>query len=191
MRDEPYDPGSRLIHLLLALLGIAAVVSGQFAGDYFKRPHFGFDIHQWIGLATACALLLRLAWGLAGPAAMCFSRWLPVTRARLELAWRDLAGLARLRLPEHDEGHAGLAGVVQAVGLAAFLWMAVTGALLFAFLDPGVRSAGWLRAVKELHEGGEPVVLGYLALHVGAVIAHSLTGRPLWRRMFSLRRPSP
>ena len=187
MRDEPYDPGSRLIHLLLALLGIAAVLSGQFAGDYFKRPHLGFDIHQWIGLAAGGALVLRLAWGCAGPAAMRFSRWLPVTRARLALAWRDIAGLARLRLPEHAERHAGLAGLVQAVGLVAFLWMAVTGTVLFIYLDPTVRAAGWLRAVKELHEGGEAVVLGYLALHVGAVVAHSIAGRPVWRRMFSLR----
>jgi len=165
MRDEPYDPASRLIHLLLALLGIAAVVSGQFAGDYFKRPHLGFDLHRWIGLAAGAALLLRAGWGLAGPAPMRFSRWF--------------------------ESHERLPGVVQAIGLAAFTWMGVTGALLFAFLDPGVRSAGWLRAVKELHEGAEPVVLGYLGLHVGAVIAHSLTGRPVWRRMFSLGRSGP
>jgi len=165
MRDEPYDPGSRLIHLLLALLGIAAVVSGQFAGDYFKRPHLGFDLHRWIGLAAGGALLLRLAWGVAGPVAMRFSRWF--------------------------ETHERLAGAVQAIGLAAFAWMAATGALLFAFLDPGVRSAGWLRAVKELHEGGQAVVLAYLALHVGAVLAHAVTGRPVWRRMFSLRRPAP
>jgi cytochrome b561 len=191
MRDEPYDFGSRLIHLSLALLGIAAVVSGQFAGDYFKRPHLGFDIHRWVGLAAGGALLARVLWGLAGPVVMRFSSWLPLTRARLEPAWRDLAGLARLRLPEHEEGHAGLAGLVQAIGLGAFLWMSVTGALLFAFLDPGVRSAGWLRAVKELHEGGQVVVLTYLALHIGAVLAHAITGRPLWRRMFSLRRPSP
>jgi cytochrome b561 len=190
MRDQPYDAGSRLIHLLLALLGIAAVASGQFADDYFKRPHLGFDLHRWIGLAAGGALLLRVAWGFAGPAVMRFSHWLPLTRARLGLVWRDLAALARLRLPEHDEGHAGLAGLVQAIGLGAFLWMAATGALLFAFLDPGVRSAGWLHAVKELHEGGQVVVLAYLALHVGAVLAHAIAGRPLWRRMFSLRRRS-
>src|SRR5580765_2553967 len=191
MGDEPYDAASRIVHLLLALLGVAAVISGQFAGDYFKRPHPGFDLHRWIGLAAAGAVLARLAWGIAGPAAMRFVRWLPVTRARLELAWRDVLELARLRLPEHDERHAGLPGLVQMIGLAAFAWMALTGALLFAYLDPGTRAPGWLRAVKELHEGGQVVVLAYLALHVGAVLAHALAGRPVWRRMFSLRRPAP
>ena len=161
MRDQPYDAGSRLIHLSLALLGIAAVTSGQFAGDYFNRPHLGFDLHRWLGLAAGCALLVRLVWGIAGPAAIRFSRWF--------------------------ETHERLAGAIQAIGLAAFAWMGVTGALLFAFLDPAVRSPDWLRAVKELHEGGEAVVLAYLALHIGATIAHAIAGRPVWRRMFSLR----
>jgi cytochrome b len=187
MTDEPYDGASRLLHLLLAVLGIAAVISGQFAGDYRYSSHSGFDVHQWIGLAMAGALLARVAWGLAGPVAMRFSRWLPVTRERLALAWGDLRELARLRLPEHDAGHAGLAGLVQAIGLLAFLWMAVTGAALFAYLEPGARAAGRVRVLKELHEGGQVVVLGYLALHIGAVLAHALAGRPLWRRMFALR----
>lgn len=191
MSQEPYDPATRLIHFLLATLGVAAVVSGQFAGDYRHAAHAGYDIHKWIGLAMAAALLARLAWGLAGPAAIRFSRWLPVSAGRLALAWQDLAGLARLRLPVHEEGHGGLAGVAQAIGLVAFAWMAVSGALLFAYLEPGARASGWLRAVKELHEGGQAVVLGYLALHVGAVLANALAGRPLWRRMFVFRDRRP
>ena len=187
MSDEPYDPATRLIHFLLAALGVAAVVSGQFADDYRRSAHAGYDVHKWIGLAMAAALLARFAWGFAGPAAIRFSRWLPVTAGRLDVAWRDLAGLARLRIPVHEEGHGGLAGVVQAIGLLAFAWMAASGALLFAYLEPGARVTGWLRAVKELHEGGQVVVLGYLALHVGAVLANALAGRPLWRRMFTLR----
>lgn len=187
MSDEPYDPATRLIHFLLAALGVAAVVSGQFADDYRRSTHSGYDLHKWIGLAMTAALLARFAWGFAGPAAIRFSRWLPVTAARLALAWQDLAGLARLRIPVHEEGHGGLAGVVQAIGLLAFAWMAASGALLFAYLEPGARVTGWLRAVKELHEGGQVVVLGYLALHVGAVLANALAGRPLWRRMFALK----
>ena len=186
MTQAPYDPASRLIHLLLAVLGVAAVISGQFAGDYRRASHPGLDLHQWIGLAMAGALLARLAWGLAGPAAMRFSRWLPLTRERLAFVRRDLHALARLRLPEHDEGHAGLAGLVQAVGLLAFAWMAASGVVLLAYLEPGARASGWIRAVKELHEGGQAVVLAYLALHVGAVLVHGLAGQPVWRRMFSL-----
>ena len=91
-----YDAATRLIHLLLALLGIAALVSGQFAGDYRRPVHTGFDIHRWIGIAMALVVAVRLV---------------------------------RLRLPMR-EGHEGLAGLIQAIGLGAFAWMACTGAVL-------------------------------------------------------------
>jgi cytochrome b len=187
MNPQPYDAATRLIHLLLAALGVAAVVSGQFADDYRRLSHPGFDVHKWIGAGMGAAVLARLAWGFAGPAAVRFSSWLPVTAGRLARAGRDLRELLRLKLPVHEEGHEGLAGVVQAIGLLAFAWMAASGALLFAFLEPGARATGWLRLVKELHEGGQVVVLAYLALHVGAVLANALAGRPLWRRMFSVQ----
>ena len=152
-----YDAGTRFIHLALLVLGIAALVSGQFAGDYRRAMHTGYDIHRWIGLGMALAVGARLLWGFVGPREARFS------------AWR--------------ERHPGLAGVVQAIGLAAFGWMAVSGAILFALLEPGARAAGWLRAVKELHEGGQVVAIGYLTLHAAAVLMHSLLGDPIWRRM--------
>jgi len=183
MVDRPgYDAPTRLIHLLLAVLGVAALISGQFAGDYRRAAHLGFDVHRWIGLAVAAALGVRIVWGLVGPGAMRFARWLPVTRARLALVGEDLAALARLRVPVREE-HAGLSALVQAVGLAAFLWMAATGSVLFFVLQPGQRAAGWIGVVKELHEGGEGVVIAYVLVHVGAVLVHSLAGHPVWRRM--------
>ena len=183
MVDRPgYDAPTRLIHLLLAVFGVAALVSGQFAGDYRRPAHPGFDIHRWIGLAMAGALALRVAWGLAGPGAMRFARWVPVTRARIALVAEDLAALARLRIPVR-EGHQGLSALVQALGLVAFLWMATTGSLLFFSLVPGQRAAGWIGVVKELHEGGEAVAIAYVLLHVGAVLVHSWAGHPVWRRM--------
>jgi len=184
MSAQRYGAATRLIHFLLAALGIAAVVSGQFAGDYRRLSHLGFDLHKWIGAGMGLALLARLAWGLVGPPEARFSSWLPSTAGRLARAGQDLRELLRLKLPVHEEGHEGLAGVVQAIGLLAFAWMAASGALLFAYLEPGARVTGWLRLVKELHEGGQVVVLTYLALHVGAVLANGLAGRPLWRRMF-------
>jgi len=183
MVDRPgYDAPTRLIHLLLAVFGVAALVSGQFAGDYRRAAHPGFDIHRWIGLVMAAALTLRVVWGLVGPSAMRFGRWLPVTRARIALVGEDLAALARLRVPVREEHH-GLSALVQALGLAAFLWMAATGSLLFFFLQPAQRAAGWIGIVKELHEGGEAVVIAYVLVHVGAVLVHSLAGHPIWRRM--------
>jgi cytochrome b len=177
-----YDAGTRLIHLLLAIFVIAALASGEFAGDYRRAVHTGFDIHRWTGIAAALALALRLVWGIAGPAAVRFVRWLPVTLSRLRVCAQDLAGLARLRLPVH-EGHAGLSALVQALGLAVFAWMAVTGSILWFNLTPGARAVGWLHTVKELHEGGEPLAIAYLVAHVGAVLVHSAAGHPVWRRI--------
>ncbi len=183
MTEGPgYDAPTRAIHLLLATFGVAALVSGQFAGDYRRVAHPGFDVHRWIGLALALALGLRLLWGFLGPRTVRFATWLPVTRARLSLVREDLESLLRLRLPLREE-HQGLSALVQMLGLAAFLWMAVSGALLFAFLVPGTRAGGWIGAVKELHEAGQPVVIGYLIVHVGAVLAHGLAGDAVWRRI--------
>jgi cytochrome b len=183
-----YDAGTRLIHLALVLFGIAALVSGQFAGDYRRELHTGFDIHRWLGLGMALAVAARFAWGFAGPKEVRFASWLPVTRARLAVVGQDIADLARLRLPVHA-GHEGLSGLVQAIGLAAFAWMAVTGAILFGYLEPGARAVGWLRATKELHESGQAVALAYIAVHIGAVLVHSIAGDPIWRRMLPWPRP--
>jgi cytochrome b len=177
-----YDAATRLIHLLLALLGIAALVSGQFADDYRRALHTGFDIHRWIGIAMASALAVRIVWGFVGPSTVRFAQWLPVTPARLRSCAADVADLLRLRLPMR-EGHDGLAGLIQAIGLAAFAWMAATGTLMWIYLEPGTRATGWLHTVKELHEGGQVVAIAYVTLHAGAVLAHSLAGHPLWRRM--------
>jgi cytochrome b len=186
MRDPEklphYDLASRLIHLALALLGVAAIISGQFAGDYKRSLHTGFTVHEWIGLGMAGAIGVRLLWGIAGPRDMRFSQWFPVTRARMRLVGEDLAALARLQLPERER-HLGLSGLVQAFGLLAFTWTAVTGVLLYAYLEPGARAAGAVRLIKELHEGAQAVLLGYLALHVGAVLLHAVVGHPVWRRM--------
>jgi cytochrome b len=186
--EAAFDAPTRTIHLALAILGIAAVLSGQFADDYRNATHIGFTVHRWIGIGMGAALLARVLWGIAGPRVSRFSKWLPVTRARLSLALQDIVLLGRLQLPER-KGHEGLAGLVQAIGLLAFLWMAATGAILFAYLEPGARARGWLHALKDLHEGGQAVVLAYLGLHLGAVVLHSLAGKPIWRRMaFGARR---
>ena len=179
---SPYDAGTRHLHLLLALFGVAALVSGQFADDYRRAVHTGFDIHRWIGLGMAVALGPRIVWGFVGPAAVRFASWMPFTRHRLALVFQDLKSLLALRLPVREE-HEGLAGLIQAIGLAAFAWMAASGAVMFAYLEPGTRATGWLHTVKELHEGGQPVAIAYVAIHVGAVLLHSAAGHPVWHRM--------
>lgn len=176
------DAGSRLIHLMLALSGVAAVATGDFADDGV----LGFSVHAWLGNAFALGIALRVLWGFAGPRAMRFATWVPRNRAQLQPVLEDVLGLLRLRLPQRPL-HGGLAGLIQALGLVVFAWMAVTGLPLFFYAEPGVRAAGWLKILEELHEGGEGLVYAYLALHVGAVVLHAVMGDGSWRDMFFLR----
>jgi cytochrome b561 len=41
--------------------------------------------------------------------------------------------------------------------------------------------------VKEIHEMGEPLIRLFLALHVGAVLLHTLCGKAIWKRMFNFK----
>jgi len=175
------DAGSRLIHLVMAVSGVAAVATGDFADDGV----LGFRVHSWLGIVFAVAIVLRILWGVVGPRKMRFATWVPRNRAQLQPAVEDVLGLFRLRLPQRPL-HGGIAGVIQALGLAVFAWMAATGVPLFLLVEPGVRPAGWVKILEELHEGGEGLVYAYLVLHVGAVILHAMMGDASWREMFFL-----
>jgi len=74
---------------------------------------------------------------------------------------------------------------VQAFGLLVFGWMAITGSGLFIF--GGEPETDLIELVEELHEIGESIIPLYLALHVGAVFAHSVVGKPVWQRMWFLK----
>lgn len=183
LAQDEIDPSIRLIHLALVVGGGAALISGQFAGDYRSAEHIGFDIHRWCGIDMAGAVALRWLWGFAGPPAQRFAAWFPLTPLRLRSAWQDIVALAGCRLPVRPL-HQGVAGLVQALGLCAFAWMAVTGAILFVWLEPWARAAGIVRVIKQMHEAGQIVLWSYLLLHVGAVVLHARRGHDIWRRMF-------
>jgi hypothetical protein len=81
--------------------------------------------------------------------------------------------------------HEGLAGLTQAFGLLVFGWMGLTGSGLF--LLAGGSESAFFEVVEEVHEIGEALIPLYLTLHVGSVIAHSMAGNPIWRRMWNFR----
>ncbi len=182
---QPLDTVTRLLHLGLAAFGIAAWLTGDWAGGYQQAEHLGFDMHRWLGLVFSVVIALRLVHGVLGPRRIRFSQWLPYTPDRLRLAWQDILDLLHGRLPQRPS-HEGLSGLVQAFGLAVFGWMAITGSLLFVLLEPG-READTLEWLLELHEVGEGLIPIYLAIHVAAVVVHALLGHDVWRRMFFLK----
>jgi cytochrome b len=174
-----------LVHLGLAVCGIAALLTGLLADDYKRAEHLGFTVHSWIGLAGAFFVLLRAALGIVGPAELRFGNWVPCTRERLSRVKEDIIGLASFRLP-HRPPHVGVAGLVETFGLLSFLLTALSGIFLFFALEPGQKSHGLVHAVKECHEAGLSLILIFLSMHAGAVVLHALTGRHLWRRMLFL-----
>jgi cytochrome b len=183
----PLDTVTRLLHLGLAVFGIAAWLTGDWADSYQQAEHLGFDVHRWTGIGLSVCLALRLVYGVIGPREIRFSRWLPYTSERLRLAWADILDLLHGQLPQRPR-HQGLSGLVQAYGLAVFAWMAISGSLLFFLLEPGREAGASLEWLMELHEVGETLIPIYLAIHVAAVMIHALLGHDVWRRMFFLKK---
>lgn len=173
-----YTGWEKLIHGGLGVFGIVAYLTAEGAeGD---RASFGYLLHAYLGFTVAAFVLARLLSGTVGRKEMRFAYWWPFRAAALQLVVQDLRSLVRLRLPERNM-HQGIAGLVQLFGLALFLWMSATGVVLYFFAGTVGETA------EEAHEIGETLIPAFLAAHVGAVIAHSLFGAPVWRRMLALR----
>jgi len=182
---EELDRLTRALHVGLAVLGLLAWLTGQFAGDYKKMSHPGFTIHSWIGISLSLLVLLRLLYGVWGPDQARFTSWVPYTWDRLRLVGEDLLTLAKLKLPERP-AHQGLKSVAQSFGLLVFSWMALTGSLMFFYLPPGQKARGLMHAIKEGHEWGETLIPIFIAVHLTGVLLDALFGQQKWRRTFFL-----
>lgn len=181
--EQSLDLTTRILHLGMLIFGISAWIVGGYAGDYKHAVHTGFSIHRWLGIGTVVFVTLRILYGIVGPRSMRFVNWVPYTPERLRYVREDIVGLLRLRIPDRPT-HVGLAGFVQAYGLLVFTWMAISGTFMFVEVVPGSRATGFVHAVMEAHQFGDSLIWIYLVLHVGAVLAHSALGQPVWRRMF-------
>ena len=170
----------RLLHLGLILFGIGSYLTGEMADIEDSGSRSGYLLHAYLGLSLLVFLLGRLGYGFAGPAEASFRQWNPFTRAQLRAVREDFLTLLRFRLPQR-ELHVGLAGLVQGFGFAIFLWMAQTGTLIFAL--GGTDASGFARELGELHEEGDILILVFLAMHVGAVVLHELSGHRIWKRI--------
>lgn len=185
-QDVKLDVPTRVLHLGLAVFGTWAWWIGEDAGDYHKPSHDGYILHMYVGLAFTVFLTLRLVWGFFGPRELRFNAWVPYTRERFTLVKEDVRTLMRFKLPE-PHTHRGLNAAVQSLGLLLFTWQAACGTIMSMTIVPGERAVGWLHAIKEIHQWGGVWIPTYLALHVGAVLLHALTGRQIWRKMIFLK----
>jgi len=180
MHTYTYPAYAKLIHLGIAVFGITAFLTGEFAED--GNESLGYLFHAYLGLSLAGFMAVRIIGGLTSSEALSFKSWSPFTKENLSLALEDLRSLLTLNVPDRGR-HQGIAGLTQAFGLLIFGWMAITGTGLFLLASETESSV--FEIVEETHEVGESLIPVYLALHVGAVILHSLSGNPVWKKMFS------
>lgn len=174
-----YSSYAKAIHMGLAIFGIAAYLTAE--GAEHSEAGFGYLLHAYLGFSLMAFIFLRAIRGFTGPVEMRFSSWSPFSKLQWLLAVDDVKSLLKLRVPERGM-HEGIAGLTQAFGLMLFAWMGATGIALF-FINENL-SETLFELFEEAHEVGEDLIPLYLFLHVGAVIAHSLVGKPNWKRMW-------
>jgi len=175
-----YPLYAKAIHLGIAVFGVMAYLTGDWAeGD---GSSLGYLMHAYLGLSLAAFMLVRVAAGLTGQQSLSFKDWSPFSAEQWRLALVGVKTLMTLTVPERAP-HQGLAGITQAFGLIIFAWMGVTGTEIF-LLGAGAES-NVFNFIEEAHELGEALIPLYLVLHVGAVVLHTLSGNPIWKKMFT------
>jgi cytochrome b561 len=170
---------ARLLHAGMAIFGIAAYLTAELAEDTASTST-GYLLHAYLGLSLLAVILIRTLTGMTAGGVMNFKGWFPFSREQFWLAVEDIRNLVQMRIPERSV-HQGLAALVQSAGLIIFLWMGVTGAGLFVLNGSESELA---EALEELHEVGEDLIPIYLFLHIGAVVLHTLAGKPVWQKMW-------
>ena len=180
-----YDPLLRALHWVIALSVVALVISSQLAEAFEHGPRETeiWNLHILAGYGLTVALLTRLLWGLVGPASARWQDlWHPAT-------WKD--SLKRLRLPSaHRVGHDPIASLAYLFAYGVMALMIVSGLGLAASefqtgpLAALLGNAGWLEdAMEDPHEVGFVLMLGFVGLHMAALVFHQLRGERVAQSM--------
>jgi len=179
-----YDPLLRVVHATLALSIIALIITSQLA-DWFEHGPYEdtlWNLHTLAGYGLAISLLTRLLWGIVGPSS---ARWRDLWHPSV---WKN--SLKKMRLPSaHRVGHDPVASLAY---LFAYGVMVVTGLGLAASefqagpLTAWLGHATWLEDVlKDPHEAGFVLMLGFIGLHMAALVFHQLRGERVAQSMFT------
>jgi len=158
-----WDPMLRLFHWSLTICVVAAWGLGKFGPDVMT-------LHFWFGYAVLALLAFRIVWGFVGPRHARFGNFLygPVSLAKY------LGGMFH-RKPSYWPGHNPVGGLFVFVLLGLLAAHAATG--LFAdpedYINVGPLaqyvSSDSARLALGWHATLSWVVLGIVALHVGAI----------------------
>jgi cytochrome b len=180
-----YDPLLRALHWAIALSVVALIATSQLAEAFEHGPYEDtiWNLHILAGYGLTVALVTRLLWGLVGPASARWQDlWHPAT-------WKD--SLKNLRLPSaHRVGHDPLASLAYLFAYGVIALMVVSGLGLAASefqagpLASWLGNAGWVEdAMEDPHEFGFALMLGFVGLHMAALVFHQLRGERVAQSM--------
>ncbi len=181
--DYRYSLPAKIIHMGLAVFGIISYLTAE--GAEHSDGGIGYQLHAYLGLTLMVFIILRILHAYTGPAEMRLSSLSPFSKLQRIQAVEDVKNLLQLKMPERGM-HEGIAGLVQAFGLLIFGWMGATGTALY-FINESTHGTLY-EIFEETHEVGESLIPLFLILHVGAVIVHTLTGKPNWKKMWSFNK---
>lgn len=180
-----FDPLLRILHWTIALSIVALIASSQLAEAFEHGPYKDaiWNLHILSGYVLTAGLLTRLLWGMVGPTS---ARWRDLWHPSV---WKN--SLMRLRLPSaHRAGHDPIASLAYLFAYALMALMVVTGLGLAASefqtgpLAAWFGSAGWLEDVLEdPHEVGFVLLLGFIGLHMAALVFHQFRGERVAQSM--------
>ncbi|NTV87071.1 MAG: cytochrome b/b6 domain-containing protein [Burkholderiaceae bacterium] len=180
-----FDPLLRLLHWTLALSIILLIATSQLAEAFEEGPYEStlWNLHILAGYALSAGLLTRLLWGVVGPLS---ARWRDLWHPAV---WKD--SLRNLHLPAaHRAGHDPIASLAYLFAYGVMALMVVTGLGLAASefqtgpLAGWLGNASWLEDVLgEPHEVGFALLLGFVGLHMAALLFHQLRGERVAQSM--------
>jgi cytochrome b len=161
-----WDLPTRLFHWLLVACVIGSVVTGKIGGG-------AIHWHARLGYAVLALLLFRLVWGLVGGH---WSRFASFTYSPASL-YRQLRGQSP---PKHRVGHSPLGAVSVFAMLGVLMAQVGTGLIsddeisFTGALNRLVSTAQGLQATAYHKQYGQWLVVGLVALHLGAVLYYLL-----------------
>ena len=180
-----FDPLLRLLHWVIALTIVGLIITSQ-AADWFEDGPYEktlWNLHILIGYVLTASLLTRLLWGVVGPLS---ARWRDLWHPAV---WKD--SFTKLRLPtKHRAGHDPIASLAYLFAYAVMALMVATGLGLAASEFQTGPLAGWLGnlpwledVLGEPHEFGFALMLGFIGLHMAALVYHQIRGERVAQSM--------
>ena len=182
-----FDPLLRGLHWILAGSILTLIATSQLAELFEDGPLEDalWQSHIFAGYVMAAALGARLVWGVIGPEA---ARWRDFWHPA---AWR---GMLKGRWPASRRGHDAAASLGYLAAYAVMALMVGTGLGLAAIefqagplssVLGGARGLGDL--FEEPHEFGFALMLGFIALHLAALVVHQWRGERVAQSMVTGR----